>query len=152
MVNEGRALTYLRFRPNRPAVALYDFFGNRQADAGAVLVLVETAEHLENLVGKLHLESAAVIGHLEQAPDRGIIDALDMNFRRHVAPTVSNGIADEVLKKLGQNLVGLNLGSSSKVTLALLSTICECRLWTTSSSVSLTSHSSHFCTPEPSRE
>ncbi len=51
--------------PNLPAVALHDFFADRQPNAGAGILLacVQSLENLENAVKVLWLHSDAIVTH-----------------------------------------------------------------------------------------
>src|SRR2546421_5170451 len=55
----------LRLGPDTPAVAVDDALRDRQADAGAVIVLgaVQPLEHPKELVGVAHVEADAVVAH-----------------------------------------------------------------------------------------
>src|SRR5947207_11340852 len=98
---ERRARAGRRLYPDAAAVAVGDPPADRQADAGAgvLLAAVEPAEHLENALGVALLDADAVVAY-DDVPLTRLVDALDANLRRDVVARELDRVGDQVLQQL----------------------------------------------------
>jgi hypothetical protein len=106
---EGRALFWLRFNPDLPAMAFDDFFANRQANASAGIfpARMQALKELKNAFIVLGFDADAVVPH-GKLPNAFFVYRRNMDFRGAVASKFET-VAQQVLEKLSQlDAIGKN--------------------------------------------
>src|SRR5207344_1466513 len=108
---ERRAFARLRFHPDAASVPLRDLLADREADAGAwVLVApVQPFEGREDPLRVLRIDADCVVLHREAPAFVGLLDA-DVHARGLLVAELQR-VADEVLEELDElRRIGADLG------------------------------------------